>query len=284
MPMDTELLIDGYNLLHHAGLRVGRLQKRTGSSPFEQARDRLLKRLKDSLTEAERALTTIVFDAQHAEHVDRRPTIQFSMQVLFSAKGRQADDLIEEILCAHQQPRRVRIVSSDQRLRIAARAVGAASIDSDSFLVELDERRADRGADRGRVSDIHDAPPRNQSPPLTAEDWLKEFGDIDVSELEADTRPTRQVSSPSQPPESPARSDLPVNKTVPPPDATDKRNPSGQITSRPTAPNGADVAPEKPPLPDSELAFWEARVADILNKDHSSQWNNTSRRPSREND
>ncbi|MDX9910458.1 MAG: hypothetical protein RBS39_01365 [Phycisphaerales bacterium] len=65
----------------------------------------------------------------------------------FSGANREADDVIEGLLSARSDARRMLVVSSDRRVRAAAGRAGAESIDSAGFLRQLvfDEQR--RGAE-----------------------------------------------------------------------------------------------------------------------------------------
>jgi len=179
--MPVELIIDGYNLLHNAGL--GRPRNAPGE--FEKARNKLLKRLQVSLSETERAHTSVIFDAQFSEHPDRRPLHLYGMAVLFSPHGRQADDLIEILLSSHPAPQQVMVISSDHRLQRAARHARAAYLSSDAFLVELDERQLEQPT---AEADPHEtsSPPFNRSQKPAKSDverWLQEFGEIDVNSI-----------------------------------------------------------------------------------------------------
>jgi len=194
--MPVELIIDGYNLLHNAGL--GRPRNAPGE--FEKARNKLLKRLQTGLSEAERAHTSVIFDAQFSEHPDRRPLHLYGMRVLFSPHGRQADDLIEILLSSHPAPQQVMVISSDHRLQRAARHARATSLSSDAFLVELDERQSKKNAAESALHETHSPAFDRSHKPAAAdvEHWLQAFGEIDVNsivleELQAEL-PSRQSS------------------------------------------------------------------------------------------
>ena len=122
------LLIDGYNLLHAAGLA----QDRYGPGQFEKCRQRLLQEIADRLSEAQRERTTVVFDAQDAP--PDIPAVQkfARISVVFSV-GSDADTMIEAMLESHASPRQILVVSSDHRLQKAASRRKAKSIDSDTF-------------------------------------------------------------------------------------------------------------------------------------------------------
>lgn len=283
--MPVEFLIDGYNLLHNAGL--GRAKY--GPGEFDRARNRLLKRLQDSLTEEERTRTSIVFDAQFADHADRRPVILYGMTILFSPRGRQADDLIEILLAAHPHPQQVVVVSSDHRLLRAARIARAASLSSDAFLVDLEERKLKAASQNDREMPAPSSAVRLKTSRLDSQDvdrWLLEFGDVDVAALEREaqremrsmqTEPQlpekRNSQSPSQPEGLPAdgtsslTSDDPLGdwlQGVIPLDrgtgsVRSKRSVSDAVTKHENS--SAELIPE------TELNFWRQRVEEMLREE-----------------
>ncbi|WP_437188103.1 NYN domain-containing protein [Planctomicrobium sp. SH668] len=199
--MPVEYLIDGYNLLHNAGLARGKLRP----GEFEKMRDKLLKRLQLSLTEEERVHTTIVFDAQYAPDSDRRPMNIYGMQVLFSPRGRQADDLIEILLSGNSTASDITVISSDHRLHRAARASRAKFMSSDAFLVELDDRReaSSQSEDAAKESNSQDPKDAFGTGKIDSAGWLEEFGDISVDSIEAEVTKELSRSRKSTTPEKP---------------------------------------------------------------------------------
>lgn len=94
-----------------------------------------------------------------------------SFRILFSGAGREADDLIEHLIERYHRGNALDVVSSDRRLRRAARRRRAGSITSEAFLAALvdDERKPieKRGnALRGQV-------PLDR---FSVEQWMGEFG------------------------------------------------------------------------------------------------------------
>jgi|GEM_PF-1819839 predicted RNA-binding protein with PIN domain len=156
------LLIDGYNLLHAAGLA----RDRYGPGQFEKCRQRLLQELADRLSGEQRELTTVIFDAQDAPP-DAPSVQQFAKISVVYSVGSDADSMIEAMLASHASPRQVLVVSSDHRLQKAAAARRAKSIDSDTFWeqefwVECDTERSteqqlkhgERNVDAAEVAEI----------------------------------------------------------------------------------------------------------------------------------
>jgi len=121
---DPYLLIDGYNLMHAAGMA----RLRYGPGDLERCRKRFLKYLQGRLTSRELPRTSVVFDAGDAPTDMPRRTTLDGMQVFFAKPGGDADSLIEELIAAHSAPRQVRLISSDHRLQKAAPRTSAYEI------------------------------------------------------------------------------------------------------------------------------------------------------------
>ena len=171
------LLIDGYNLLHAAGLS----QARYAPGDLHRQRHRLLVKLANTLTAAERIRCTVVFDAMDAPSGLERTMRHAEICVQFAEPGHDADSLIEELIDAHSSPTQLLIVSSDHRLQKSARQRRADSADSDTFLQRL--------AERAKAAALKSPPPSSSAKGSTtsgSEDlayWLGEFGEIDVEAI-----------------------------------------------------------------------------------------------------
>lgn len=190
------LIIDGYNLMHAAGM-AGR---RYGPGQFEKSRNRFLRYLASHLAESERRRTTIVFDAQSATPGGSRGAHFEEMEIVF-ASGRDADDLIEEIIAAHSAPRQILLVSSDHRLQKAARRRRAKSVDSEELIAEFD-RHGPVAGEAARPTPAADPKFSGQTPPAEIEMWLQEFGDVPQAKRRRGDRPA----------EPQRRDDRPVEK------------------------------------------------------------------------
>ena len=167
------LVIDGYNLMHAAGL--GRSEY--GPGELERNRQRLLTRVAGVLDEQIAADTLVVFDAHLAAprtSDEGQPLLRSPLAVRFSRDGRDADAEIELILETHSSPRQILIVSSDHRLHKAAARRKARCIDSEDFLRQFDEPESLRSI-RGKRS----SPKKmGTSRPLSATSTEKSFQDI----------------------------------------------------------------------------------------------------------
>jgi predicted RNA-binding protein with PIN domain len=169
------VIIDGYNLLHAAGL--ARLQY--GPGDLERARHRLLALLAEKLRPDERRRCTVVFDAQQAPTDLPRQNDLHGLTIQFAPSGQDADTVIEQIIARHSAPRRMLVVSSDHRLQQAAKRRNAKPVDSEAFLRELGRRES-------RSPLVEDQVPSNSTTPTSSKaltDWQVEFGDIDVKSL-----------------------------------------------------------------------------------------------------
>jgi predicted RNA-binding protein with PIN domain len=196
--MSPELLIDGYNLMHAAGIA----KKVARPGELERWRHRLVKRVSQNLKPAERLVTIVVFDAKESPDFGGREQLVEGIQVRYPAPGHEADELLEEMIAEHRFPQRLRVVSSDHRIQRAARRRHAKFLDSDKFLDELDERQRPGRPEKPEMpppAPVRHAPapkssgPRPESAPSgsqsikpekgDADYWLKEFGDVDIEQL-----------------------------------------------------------------------------------------------------
>lgn len=179
------LIVDGYNLLHAAGMA----RKTYTGTQLQNARRQLLIYLSRHLTNAERERTTIVFDALDAPvGVSRTMTVE-GMLVEFAPPGGDADTVIEEILLSHPAPRSVRVVSSDHRLQKAARRRRGEFVDSDAFVAELEHRGpiAEQARPTASTSEAVDPKFGGKAPDEETALWLRVFGEIpEASQLQAE--------------------------------------------------------------------------------------------------
>ena len=183
--MFVRLLIDGYNLLH----ATGAMPRSAGPGDLARARERLLRQLSSGLTSEERAQTQIVFDSHRQPQGDEVQQLQ-GMTVSYSAGFEEADDLLEQIIRKHPQPRSLTVVSSDLRIQRAAKARKAKAISCDDWLMLLLDKSqplqklphepsppqpTEACSDEAQQADKSDS----IDPLLSAEEvseWLNEFG------------------------------------------------------------------------------------------------------------
>ncbi len=179
------LIIDGYNLMHAAGMA----RERYGPGDLERCRERLLRFLNSHLTAEERKRTTIVFDAWDPPPGRERVYEFRSMSVIFADAPGEADAVIEELIAGHSAPRQVTIISGDRRLQIAASRRKAKFHESEAWLDHLGRRT--------EAVEREQPPPAPSSPEMSKEEteyWLKIFGDID--EISDKTPPSARQDLP----------------------------------------------------------------------------------------
>lgn len=192
------LLIDGYNLVHVAGI----LGQGVGPGSLQRSRLALLNFLAESLEPGELPHTTVVFDSHDAPWGLPRQVDHRGITVRFATQYEEADDLIEELIRADSAPRRLVVVSSDHRIQRAARRRRAKALDSDVWYAELVRARRQRQQAAGDV-------PARPAVPLLEEDvdyWLRQFGG-ESALTELLTRESR--------PEPPARDEPPDREVGP---------------------------------------------------------------------
>ncbi len=144
---DKFFLIDGYNLLHAAGLA----RVRYGPGGLERARLSLLRQLLTLLTEEEVRRTIVVFDARrlsiHSGSALERHVDVSGLAVLFVP---DADVQIERLIAKHCCPKQLQVVSSDRRLQLAARRRKAQAVKSEDFWERLCVRQNTRRVQQKR--------------------------------------------------------------------------------------------------------------------------------------
>lgn len=179
------LLIDVYNVLHAwAGLGIEKADPSVTAMARligqGRHRDQPAKLICDGTSPAgQPSRTPLYVDSQ------RRIT------VIYAGPGRDADSLIEELIERTSGPRDLLVVSTDRRLRKAARRRKAKSQDSASFVLELinDASRAEEQPEGGART----APDAND-----VESWMRYFGVQDEAEAQPEGRrePPRSGSAP----------------------------------------------------------------------------------------
>lgn len=195
------ILLDAYNVLHATGILPPDL------AGLE------LRELINLIAESRfgNRSVTLVCDGNRPKNAPERLPAPFV--VLFAGAGRSADDLIESLVARSTSPRRLTLVTSDNRLATVARRRGVRIESSERFLelLERDHRRP-------RLKPL---PPIVREIPLDAHaiaHWMREFGfQADESQVrlalvarEARRNPTshaakQPTASPPSPPLPPAR-------------------------------------------------------------------------------
>jgi predicted RNA-binding protein with PIN domain len=195
------LLIDGYNLMHAAGLA----QSDYRPGELLRCRTKLLKFLLSKLSAAEIKGTTIIFDARDPPPDRPAQVVVSGLTVLFANPGGDADVVIQEWLSRHSSPRRVTLVSSDRLLQRASRSYGAKFVGSEDFVHDLERRRGRRPTRGGPSTSLSDdeKPAGTESASQSAH-WLKVFGDVSIVEAEIEINRDVQSSAAKSAPAMPA--------------------------------------------------------------------------------
>ena len=160
-------LIDGYNLLHHAGRLLGKRH-----ANLEAARLDLLRLLHGRFGKSADRITA-VFDARRAPGNVPDAEDYFGIEVRFT-RFEEADDLIESIIRKVSNPQQLSIVSNDRRIKEAARRRSCAVVECVEFWELLLARPKD---------EPKRAVPESERPAMTSQeidDWVKEFGDLEA--------------------------------------------------------------------------------------------------------
>lgn len=167
--MRTTYLIDGYNLIHALGL----VHKRVVPGELEGARHFLISFLQRHLAKLHAELI-VVFDAKRQPRRAAADVMLGDIRVLY-ASGREADDLLEELIAAHPHPTNLSVVSDDHRLQHAAQRGQAHPLGCQAFL--------DRIEQEGEAST--QPVQRDPAAPAPVPDlafWLEEFKDVEIPE------------------------------------------------------------------------------------------------------
>jgi predicted RNA-binding protein with PIN domain len=166
------LLIDGYNVLFAAGL----VPRGIGPGILQRARRALVNYLLRHLPEEQIRRTTIVFDAKEAPPAARSQESYRGLRVIFARDHVEADDLIEHLIRRESAPRQLLVVTSDLRLRVAARRRRAQAMKSEDWLdqIEDDATRHSLSSDAGHTQPADLRLPTNLTEQEVAA-WLDEF-------------------------------------------------------------------------------------------------------------
>ncbi len=169
------ILIDGYNLLHAAGI----IPRGVGRGTLAAARRALLNWLVSSLEPEDVRETTVVFDGADPPRGLPREFEHQGLTVCFSTGYENADAMLEELIRKSTVPKSLLVVSSDHRVQRAARRRRAEAVDSDAWYFGIREQS------RCPPCESPTGPPAKPTAPLDAADvqqWLDEFSDL-IDEL-----------------------------------------------------------------------------------------------------
>jgi predicted RNA-binding protein with PIN domain len=128
------ILIDGYSVLH-AWARFGTRKARASS--LQQRRETLVKLLHQFADQSGRRVT-VVFDGYAAKHKPEGKDPSHGVEVVFSERGKTADDAIERLVAQAEHKARIEVVTSDNMERRTVETMGAQSLSAESFESEVD--------------------------------------------------------------------------------------------------------------------------------------------------
>ena len=120
-------LIDGYNLGHKIPEVVQLLKRKD----FYAAIERIV-HIVEARLNARRNRVIIVFDGKKG--LFDFPRNSFAVEIIFSRKPQEADDIIRDILRHEPSPSDWTVISSDNEILRTARDLGAKFIRSESFV------------------------------------------------------------------------------------------------------------------------------------------------------
>jgi predicted RNA-binding protein with PIN domain len=197
-------LIDGYNVCFAVGLVPSQKVK---DDELRQGRIALLTAIREGMPEQDVRETVVVFDSRIDLKLPDEPEVaSFPGEVRFSAKYREADDLIEELIRGERRPEKLTVVSSDGRIARAARRRKATSLTNEAWWEALREGKL------LKRSSPPDPVAKPTSKPLpSAEDtakWSEAFALDEETlreEIEAETSASPAIVPPVGPPAQPAK-------------------------------------------------------------------------------
>lgn len=127
-------LVDGYSVLH-TWPRFATRKVRALS--LHQRREMLVKLLGQFADHSGRRVT-VVFDGYAAKHKPEGEEPSRGVEVIFSERGKTADDAIERMVAEAEDRTRIQVVTSDNTERGTVEAMGAESLSAGLFEAEMD--------------------------------------------------------------------------------------------------------------------------------------------------
>ena len=152
------ILVDGYSVLHAWPRFVTRKARQMS---LQQRRESLVGLLRQYADHSRRRVT-VVFDGYAAKHKPEGKEPTHGVEVLFSERGKTADDLIERLVAQAGSKGKIVVVTSDNAERHTVEAMGAHTTSAEVFeadveaalrelagMVRLHTRRRSMGPTRG---------------------------------------------------------------------------------------------------------------------------------------
>ena len=126
------ILVDGYSVVH-SWLK---LQKLAGRK-LDQRREVLVQILRQ-YADHQRCRLTVVFDGYAAKHSPGVEEAGHGIEVLFSPRGKTADDVIERMVGQAGHREQILVVSSDRMVRQTCETQGAHTTSAEVFELEVE--------------------------------------------------------------------------------------------------------------------------------------------------
>jgi len=126
------VIVDGYSVMH----AWPKLRKLAGRS-LEQRRNVLVRVLRQYADQSGRRVT-LVFDGYAAKHKPEVDEPSHGVEVLFSEKGKTADDVIERLVARTEHREQILVVTSDNMERHTVESLGAQSVSGEAFEAEVE--------------------------------------------------------------------------------------------------------------------------------------------------
>ncbi len=131
---ERRILVDGYSVLH-AWKRFA--TRKTRALSLHQRREALVKLLRQFADHSGRRVT-VVFDGYAAKHKPEGQEPSHGVEVVFSERGKTADDAIERLVGQSEHRAGILVVTSDNMERHTVEAMGAHSLSAEVFEAEVD--------------------------------------------------------------------------------------------------------------------------------------------------
>jgi predicted RNA-binding protein with PIN domain len=127
------ILVDGYSVLH-AWKRFATRKTRAWS--LLQRREALVRLLRQFADHSGQRVT-VVFDGYAAKHKPEGDEPTHGVEVVFSDRGKTADDAIERLVAQAEDKPRIQVITSDSMERRTVESLGAQSLSAEFFETEV---------------------------------------------------------------------------------------------------------------------------------------------------
>ncbi len=141
------ILVDGYSVLHAWPRFATRKARQQSPRQRREVLVGVLRRYADHTGHK----VTVVFDGHAAKHKPEQPDPVQGVEVIFSERGKTADDVIERLVGEAEHREKILVVTSDNMERHTVESLGARSTSAEMFHEDV----AAAGAELGRLVGSH---------------------------------------------------------------------------------------------------------------------------------